>query len=237
MTLDIYTCDAVLFQSITNSDLYILGASKDRTLIIEIPKDIISIYDADVISIGSKVFQPHPQNNPENNLYITNIEWQDINEPLKLSILRGDNLCLKCFEPAIKSIWGRYDPSIQLFHDSTWRSIQSKDIRPNLYSVTPMIIQRMDNLPIMDLSIYLAAINCILLNEVRQLDLNDWYYIKNNLMTIRDKKGLALFFQDCIEDLLILCDRKILDRILELRCSLDMSPEEIMGFINDNEFI
>lgn len=205
MTLDIYTCDAVVFQSVTDSDLYILGSYKDQTLTIEIPKDIISIYGVEGISIGSRVFQYQP----EDNTYTLNIEWQYINDSIRFSTLNKDRLYLKSFEPVYKSMWGQYDPSIQIFHESTYRSTLFKDVKSNLYSITPVVLQNMNTLPIMDLSIYLAAINCLLLNESPQLELSDWYYIKSSLINIRNKKGLSLFYHDCIEDFLNLCNRKI----------------------------
>jgi hypothetical protein len=231
--MDIYQCSAVVFQSLTNPDEYVLGSYKDGTLTIEIPNPV---YDKEDVSIGSMLFQP--PTDPNINLYTLNIEWEDISEPLRFFTLEGNTLYLKGFKTSLKSKWRDYDPVISLFHKHTYESIRFNKIRTLLYSVSASILDQIDILPIMDLSIYLSSIHCLLLNQVNPLALQDWYYIKNNLMTIRDNKGLALFYQDCIEDFLNLCDRKIevlqsleLDGILQIQRSLNKSFEEMIDFI------
>ena len=96
--MNIYQCSAVVFQSLTNPDEYILGSYKDGTLTVEIPQHI-NLYDADDVSIGSNLFQPQPENK-----YSLNIEWESITDSLKILTLENNNLyltgfgnCITCF--------------------------------------------------------------------------------------------------------------------------------------------
>ena len=223
--MNIYQCSAVVFQSLTNPDEYILGSYKDGTLTVEIPQHI-NLYDADDVSIGSNLFQPQPENK-----YSLNIEWESITDSLKILTLENNNLYLTGFAPIIKSKWGDYDPHIGLFHRSVYPAVNYIKILNLLYSVSSSIMGQIATLPIMDLSLYLSSIHCLLLDEVSPLKLDSWYYIKDNLMTIRDNKGLALFYQDIIENFLNLCDKKIavLQDLEILKSSLDQ--EKFIDFI------
>jgi hypothetical protein len=201
--LDTFEHHAIIFKSIKNPDLYILGVHKDHKLTIEIPPDLRNrIYDLKDICLGSKLFKPISSQYWQ---YTLNIKWEAIVNSIKVFTLENNKLYLEGFEPEIKAYWG---PNLCTDVISLSGKVNFKSLDPWTKDlINNIITHQIDALTLSDLNLLFNFLGRFAAKN--NISLEDAKFLHICFARLKNKEGLVLFYKQALD----LLDTKCLAHI------------------------